>query len=127
MNLCPDINVSLSCPVSCGKCCEDSSTYKFNIKTNKKKKCKYLKTNERKNEFCGDKKVKAECALRCRNCQDDVAVKPDYEAKCIDTKEKFIIDESTEKTCRQIINNNMNLCDTNELVLNNCPVACGLC
>ena len=55
--LCLEAEVALSCPISCGQCCQNDFRFKFKLKKSKKEKCNFITNTFKRNKYCY-KKVK---------------------------------------------------------------------
>jgi len=70
--LCKRIDVNPACPVACGACCADDSTYTFTTERENypDQDCAWIeKKFEKRKKYCKKKQNKAACALTCNNCQ----------------------------------------------------------
>merc|ERR1712129_1215 len=69
VNLCKKSEVRTACPISCGDCCMDDPTYKFNVK-GQLKTCEWASKlgAKKKKRFCRRKQHKFNCAETCNRC-----------------------------------------------------------
>ena len=74
-SICLEPEVRDNCPQTCGICCDDSSTYKFQHQSGQMKFCRWLgKDKSRQDEYCSSysngEKVKNMCPLACNLCKE---------------------------------------------------------
>ena len=75
--LCQQSDVKASCPITCGLCCADSSTFVFGL--NDQKDCDWIgATTDRKTKFCvysmfkRNERVVYACSKTCDTCENEV-------------------------------------------------------
>jgi len=122
-NLCSErVTVRSACRMTCGLCCKDVPDYKYTTSNGSERDCKWTARNEKRTKkYCKRKRVRSNCPITCRNCQDKYACINDISFK-VDTG-------NGKKSCAWIGYNEvrrLTWCPQRN-VRKNCPTTCGLC
>ena len=79
--MCLEVIVALSCPVSCGKCCKNDFNFKFFLGNWERAKCSFITNPQKRNKYCedtgkGTQLVKNACTKSCKNFVSEVTNVP---------------------------------------------------
>jgi len=67
---CKNNNVRMSCPVTCGICCEDDPTFTFKINRGVMKGCDWIDEKKPKRmEYCKKLYISSSCPIKCDDCK----------------------------------------------------------